>query len=107
MRVLDVDLQRERISPGLEADHRGSGVAEARTWAPSLMGKVTKVVFGAFVELNNVEGLVHISEMAATHRHPGAGRQSRPGRQGQGYVTSTPDRRRISLSGLKMLTTWA
>ncbi len=45
---------------------------ESYPWAPSLMARSAKVVpFGAFVELgNNVEGLVHISEMAAATSTP-------------------------------------
>ncbi|MSO58079.1 MAG: 30S ribosomal protein S1 [Thermoleophilia bacterium] len=71
VKVLDIDRDRQRISLGLkhtQADpwqevvsHYGEGdVVE---------GRVTKVVtFGAFVEiLPGVEGLVHISELAAYH----------------------------------------
>ena len=71
VKVLDIDRDRQRISLGLKQtqtdpwqqvlDHYGEGdVVE---------GRVTKVVtFGAFVEiLPGVEGLVHISELAAHH----------------------------------------
>jgi small subunit ribosomal protein S1 len=71
VKVLDIDRERQRISLGLKQtqtdpwqqvlDHYGEGdVVE---------GRVTKVVtFGAFVEiLPGVEGLVHISELAAHH----------------------------------------
>jgi small subunit ribosomal protein S1 len=71
VKVLDIDRDRQRISLGLKQtqtdpwqqvlDHYGENdVVE---------GRVTKVVtFGAFVEiLPGVEGLVHISELAAHH----------------------------------------
>ena len=63
-------------------------------------GKVTKVVpFGAFVELgNNVEGLVHISEMAAKHIDTPA-QVVKVGQDVKVKVMDiNPDRRRISLS---------
>ncbi len=69
--VLDVDLQRERISLGLKqtTEDPWLKLAEAFPIGSIVDGKVTKLVpFGAFIELNeNVEGLVHISEMASKH----------------------------------------
>src|SRR6187401_216182 len=71
VKVLDIDRDRQRISLGLKQtqtdpwqqvvdSYRGDDVVE---------GRVAKVVtFGAFVEiLPGVEGLVHISELAAHH----------------------------------------
>ena len=69
--VLDVDLQRERISLGLKqtTEDPWLKLVESYPVGSIVDGKVTKIVpFGAFIELgNNVEGLVHISEMAAKH----------------------------------------
>lgn len=69
--VLDVDLQRERISLGLKQTTEDPWTKLVETYPVGTIvdGKVTKIVpFGAFIELGaNVEGLVHISEMALKH----------------------------------------
>lgn len=69
--VLDVDLQRERISLGLKQTTEDPWTKLVETYPVGTIvdGKVTKIVpFGAFIELGaNVEGLVHISEMAMKH----------------------------------------
>ena len=69
--VLDVDLQRERISLGLKQTTEDPWTKLIETYPVGTVvdGKVTKIVpFGAFIELGaNVEGLVHISEMAMKH----------------------------------------
>ncbi|MEF2560009.1 MAG: 30S ribosomal protein S1 [Eggerthellaceae bacterium] len=69
--VLDVDLQRERISLGLKQTTEDPWTKLVETYPVGTVvdGKVTKIVpFGAFIELGaNVEGLVHISEMAMRH----------------------------------------
>ena len=69
--VLDVDLQRERISLGLKQTTEDPWTKLVETYPVGTIvdGKVTKIVpFGAFIELGaNVEGLVHISEMAMRH----------------------------------------
>lgn len=69
--VLDVDLNRERISLGLKQTTEDPWTKLVETYPVGAIvdGKVTKIVpFGAFIELgDNVEGLVHISEMAAKH----------------------------------------
>ncbi len=69
--VLDVDLNRERISLGLKQTTPDPWTKLVETYPVGTIadGKITKVVpFGAFVELgSNVEGLVHISEMAPRH----------------------------------------
>ena len=69
--VLDVDLNRERISLGLKQTTEDPWTKLVETYPVSSIvdGKVTKIVpFGAFVELgDHVEGLVHISEMAQRH----------------------------------------
>jgi small subunit ribosomal protein S1 len=69
--ILDVDLDRERISLSLKSTQEDPWEAFGRRNAPGdvIDGKVTKLVsFGAFVEVGEgLEGLVHISELA--HRH--------------------------------------
>ena len=69
--VLDVDLQRERISLGLKQTTEDPWTKLVETYPVGTVvdGKVTKIVpFGAFIELGaNVEGLVHISEMTMKH----------------------------------------
>ena len=69
--VLDVELSRERISLGLKQTTEDPWRQLVRNFpiGAIIEGKVTKLVsFGAFVELgDNVEGLVHISEMASKH----------------------------------------
>ncbi len=69
--VLDVDLQRERISLGLKqtTDDPWRQLVEGYPVGAVVEGAVTKLVpFGVFVSLGDgVEGLVHISEMATKH----------------------------------------
>src|SRR5699024_2165931 len=66
--VLDVDLDRERVSLSLKATQEDPWRVFARTHAVGQIvpGKVTKLVpFGAFVRVEEgIEGLVNISEMA-------------------------------------------
>ena len=69
--VLDVDLDRERVSLSLKATQEDPWRIFARTHAVGQIvpGKVTKLVpFGAFVRVEEgIEGLVHISELAQRH----------------------------------------
>ncbi len=69
--VLDVDMSRERISLGLKQTTEDPWRTLVKNYPVGAIieGKVTKLVpFGAFVELgDSIEGLVHISEMAAKH----------------------------------------
>jgi small subunit ribosomal protein S1 len=69
--VLDVDLERERVSLSLKATQEDPWRQFARTHAINQIvpGKVTKLVpFGAFVRVDDgIEGLVHISELAERH----------------------------------------
>jgi small subunit ribosomal protein S1 len=71
VQVLDVDLGRERISLGLKQtqDDPWKQLVKEFQIGAIVDGKVTKIVpFGSFIEIgNNVEGLVHISEMARGH----------------------------------------
>jgi small subunit ribosomal protein S1 len=69
--VLDVDLSKERISLSLKATQSDPWQEFADTHAVNQLvyGRITKLVpFGAFVQVGEgIEGLVHISEMAAHH----------------------------------------
>jgi len=69
--VLDVDLDRERVSLSLKATQEDPWQHFARTHqiGQIVPGKVTKLVpFGAFVRVEEgIEGLVHISELAERH----------------------------------------
>jgi small subunit ribosomal protein S1 len=71
VKVLDIDRERQRISLGLKQTQEDpwQRVVDTYRVGDELEGTVTKVVtFGAFVEiLDGVEGLVHISELAAHH----------------------------------------
>ena len=100
--VLDVDLNRERISLGLKQTTEDPWRALVKKYPVGAIveGSVTKLVpFGAFVDLGEgIEGLVHISEMANKHvdqpsqvTHVGDNVQVK-------VMEIDLDRRRISLS---------
>ena len=100
--VLEVDLNRERISLGLKQTTEDPWRALVKNYPINsiLEGKVTKLVsFGAFIELgDNIEGLAHISEMAPKHIiapgqvvHVGDVVHVK-------VIDIDPDRRRVSLS---------
>ncbi len=100
--VLDVDLQRERISLGLKQTTEDPWVKLVESYPVGTIvdGKVTKIVpFGAFIELgNSIEGLVHISEMAGRHIDTPA-QVVKAGEDVKVKVMEiNPERRRISLS---------
>ncbi len=69
--VLDVDLDKERISLSLKATQTDpwQEFADSHQVGQLVYGRITKLVpFGAFVQVGDgIEGLVHISEMAAHH----------------------------------------
>ncbi len=69
--VLDVDMDRERVSLSLKATQEDPWQHFARTHqiGQIVPGKATKLVpFGAFVRVEEgIEGLVHISELAERH----------------------------------------
>ena len=69
--VLDVDFSKERISLSLKATQSDPWQVFADSHAVDQLvyGRVTKLVpFGAFIQVGDgIEGLVHISEMAAHH----------------------------------------
>jgi len=76
VKVLDIDLDRERISLGLKqlTPYPWEGVEEKYKPEAKVTGKVVSITdYGAFVELEKgVEGLIHISEMSWTRhvKHP-------------------------------------
>ena len=100
--VLDVDLDRERISLSLKATQEDPWQRFARTHVPGqiVRGKVTKIVqFGVFISVEDgIEGLVHISELANRHvENPET--VVKPGEEVFVKVIDVDlDRRRISLS---------
>ena len=69
--VLDIDMDRERVSLSLKATQEDPWRQFARTHqlGQVVPGTVTKLVpFGAFVRVQDgIEGLVHISELAERH----------------------------------------
>jgi small subunit ribosomal protein S1 len=71
VQVLEVDLDRERISLSLKATQQDpwQEFAGNHRVGELVYGRVTKLVpFGAFVQVGDgIEGLVHISEMSAHH----------------------------------------
>ncbi|HEX8099683.1 MAG TPA: 30S ribosomal protein S1 [Actinomycetota bacterium] len=100
--VLDVDLDRERVSLSLKATQEDPWREFERKHETGevIEGSVTKLVpFGAFVRLGDgIEGLVHISELSEQHVESPeqvvqAGDQVRVK-----VVDVDPPRRRISLS---------
>ena len=100
--VLDVDLNRERISLGLKQTTEDPWRALVKKYPVGAIveGTVTKLVpFGAFVDLGEgIEGLVHISEMANKHVDQPS-QVTHVGDKVQVKVMEIDlDRRRISLS---------
>ena len=71
VQVLDVELERERISLGLRQtqDDPWKKKVSKYTVGQVVQGKVMKIVpFGAFVQLEEgLEGLIHISELSYKH----------------------------------------
>jgi small subunit ribosomal protein S1 len=102
VQVLDVDLSRERISLSLKATQTDPWQEFANTHEVGelVYGRVTKLVpFGAFVQVGEgIEGLVHISEMAA-HHVEAPEQVVTPGEELWVKIIDVDlDRRRISLS---------
>ena len=71
VQVLEVDMERERISLSLKATQQDpwQEFASNHRVGELVYGRVTKLVpFGSFVQVGDgIEGLVHISEMSAHH----------------------------------------
>ena len=70
--ILDVDLEKERVSLGLKqkSENPWENIEAKYPVGSRLRGKVVNLVpYGAFIELEQgVEGLVHVSEMSWTKR---------------------------------------
>ncbi|MCB0882529.1 MAG: 30S ribosomal protein S1 [Thermoleophilia bacterium] len=102
VKVLDIDRERQRISLGLKQTQADpwQSVIEAYDVGDVVEGKVTKVVtFGAFVEIHpGVEGLVHISELAAHHVENPREVVSQGDTLSVRIIEVDADRRRLSLS---------
>src|ERR671918_105933 len=100
--VLDVDLERERVSLSLKATQEDPWrqFARAHEVGDVIEGRVTKLVpFGAFVELDDaIEGLVHISELAEHHVERPEDEVNVHDRIEVRIIDIDLDRRRISLS---------
>ena len=71
VQVLDVDMERERISLGYKQTQEDPWREEVKKFNADdiIEGKITKIVpFGVFVQMSKgVEALVHISELAQEH----------------------------------------
>jgi small subunit ribosomal protein S1 len=100
--VLDVDLERERVSLSLKATQEDPWRQFARSHEVGeiIEGRVTKLVpFGAFVEVDDaIEGLVHISELADRHVERAEDEVRVHDRVPVKIIDIDLDRRRISLS---------
>ena len=100
--VLDVDLERERVSLSLKATQEDPWRQFAREHevGDTIEGRVTKLVpFGAFVEVDDaIEGLVHISELAPHHVERPEDEVSVHDRVDVKIIDVDLERRRISLS---------
>ena len=100
--VLDVDLDRERVSLSLKATQEDPWRQFARGHAVGdvIEGRVTKLVpFGAFVEVDDaIEGLVHISELADHHVERAEDEVGVHDKVEVKIIDIDLDRRRISLS---------
>lgn len=100
--VLDVDLERERISLSLKKTQEDPWHQFAREHAQNeiMDGEVTKLVpFGAFVRVGEgVEGLVHISELSDRHVETAEQVVSVGQKVQVKIIEIEGDRRRISLS---------
>jgi small subunit ribosomal protein S1 len=102
VKVLDIDRDRQRISLGLKQTQSDpwQQVLDSYGVNDVVQGRVTKVVtFGAFVEiLPGVEGLVHISELAAHHVENPREVVSQGDVVNVKVIEMDADRRRLSLS---------
>jgi small subunit ribosomal protein S1 len=100
--ILDVDLDRERVSLSLKATQEDPWRQFARSHEVGdiIEGRATKLVpFGAFVELDDaIEGLVHISELAEHHVEKPDDEVRVHDRIPVKIIDIDLDRRRISLS---------
>ncbi|HUG88533.1 MAG TPA: 30S ribosomal protein S1 [Actinomycetota bacterium] len=100
--VLDIDLDRERVSLSLKATQEDPWKEFERKYNAGevIEGEVTKLVpFGAFVRVSeDIEGLVHISELSEAHVESAEEVVSVSDRVRVKVVDVDVSRRRISLS---------
>ena len=108
VKVLNLDIERERVSLGVKqlTEDPWSRAAEHYPVGSRIKGRVVSLTdYGAFVELEEgVEGLIHVSEMSWTRkvRHPS--KIVSVGENIEAVVLDIkPDNRRISL-GMKQVT---
>ena len=100
--VLDVDIEKERISLGLKqlSANPWEGVESRFPVGSRVRGKVTNLAaYGAFVELEQgIEGLVHVSELSWTKRIAKASDVLKVGDMVEAVVLGVnPGEQRISL----------
>ena len=110
VKVLEVDLDRERISLSIRQtlDDPWEVFSRENEVGSVVEGKVIKTVpFGAFVSVaEGVEGLVHVSEIAV-HRVESPELELTIGQAVQAKITELDDeRRRVSLSIKQALPDW-
>jgi len=100
--ILDIDLEKERISLGLKQlkDNPWDGIEGKYPIGTRIHGRVVSVApYGAFVELETgVEGLVHVSELSWTKRIQRASDVLKAGDEVDAVVLSiNTDEEKISL----------
>lgn len=107
VKVLNLDLQKERVSLGMKqlAEDPWTRAAKKYPVGTHVLGRVVSLTdYGAFVELEEgIEGLIHVSEMSWTRkiRHPS--KVVSVGEEVDALVLDIkPDNRRISL-GMKQV----
>lgn len=107
VQVLDVDVDRERISLGFKQTQEDPWREKVKKFSAGdvVEGKVTKIVpFGAFVQMTEgVEALVHISELAKEHVESPEQVVKVGDAVRAKIVDIDLDRRRVSLSIKKLL----
>ena len=107
VKVIDIDLERQRISLGLKqlSPHPWEGIIEKYPIGSNIKGKVVSITnYGAFVEIEKgIEGLVHVSEMSwgRNIHHPSEVVQLNDEVEAQ-VLTINTDERKIAL-GFKQL----
>jgi small subunit ribosomal protein S1 len=107
VKVIDIDLERQRISLGLKqlSPHPWEGITEKYPVGSNINGKVVSITnYGAFVEIEKgIEGLVHVSEMSwgRNIHHPSEVVQLNDEVEAQVLTINTEDRK-IAL-GFKQL----
>ncbi len=107
VKILNLDLENERVSLGMKQLNEDPWTVAAKKYAVGsrVIGKVVSLTdYGAFIELEEgIEGLIHVSEMSWTRkiRHPS--KIVSVGEEVEAVVLDIkPDSRRISL-GMKQV----